>query len=83
MAAASTALPFMKVARLPQDPRSYGVRSVSWESTLMSLRRTPSSSAAICAIAVCAPWPMSSAEVISVTVPSSESLMIASAELKP
>ena len=71
----------MKLARLPHEPRSYGVRSVSWDITLMSLRRTPSSSAAICAMAVCAPWPMSRAEVMRVTVPSSESLMNASAEL--
>ena len=69
-AAARHALPTAKAVRLPWAPKSNGVEKVSAETTLISVRSTPSSSARTWAAPVSAPVPISTAPVLSATVPS-------------
>src|SRR3990170_1668465 len=68
--AARQALPTANAVRLPCAPKSNGVANVSAETTLMSARSTPSSSASTCAAPVSAAVPISAAPVLSATVPS-------------
>jgi len=59
------------VERLEEVERSGGVKRVSAASTWTSSSRAPSASAAIWAITVLEPWPISVVLTITVTVPSS------------
>ena len=72
LAASITALPFIRVTRLPQVPRSaLGVVAVSMAMSRMFSMGMPSSAAKIWRMAVSGPWPMSQAMVASWAVPSS------------
>ena len=68
--AARQALPTAKAVRLPWAPKSNGVEKVSADTTLMSARSTPSSSASTWAAPVRAAVPISAAPVLRATVPS-------------
>ena len=68
--AARQALPTANAVRLPWAPKSYGVDSVSAETTLTSASSTPRSSARTWAAPVRAAVPISAAPVLSATVPS-------------
>ena len=70
-AAAFTALPVVKVPRWAKAPRSKGVTSVSPAMMVISVGSMPSTSAAMIAIVVWEPCPMSGIPVSSDTVPSS------------
>jgi hypothetical protein len=58
-AAAFTALPVVNVPRWENAPQSKGVMSESPPTMRMSSGSTPSTSAAIIAMTVWEPWPMS------------------------
>jgi hypothetical protein len=58
-AASRTACPIWNVEREPKVPMSYGVTSVSGMTTRTASASSPRVSAAICAIAVVEPWPIS------------------------
>ena len=62
-AARSVAFPAINVTRLEYEPISIGVKSVSAAITRTRLSEQPSTSAAICAVIVSEPWPISEAPV--------------------
>ncbi len=72
--ASFTTSPMWKVVRLEVDDRSNGVTLVSGITQRTLSSGTDSSSAAICASTVWAPWPCSTALVITSTLPSLLSL---------
>ncbi len=55
---------------LPEVTPSFGVRVVSPDTIVSRCIETSNSSAAICAIAVAMPWPISTLPLNTVTVPS-------------
>ena len=71
------AVPMQKVARLAAVMRSNGVKAVSGSETRTRRTGNPISSAAICASAVLAPWPISTELVKTFKLPSALSLMLA------
>ncbi len=70
-----TAFPVVKVPRWDMAPISKGAISVSPAITLISSGMIPSTSAAIMAIAVWDPWPISGSPVKSEALPSSSILI--------
>ena len=60
----------MAVPREEPVDQSYGPKRVSGEITVIRVCSMPSSSAAICASTVCRPWPTSTVEQSTVTLPS-------------
>jgi hypothetical protein len=69
-AARFTARPMWYTEREPSVPMSYGVTSVSGWTTLTASTERPSTSAAICTIAVSEPCPMSTVPQYRLALPS-------------